>query len=119
HFIKNLKSERSKHVLALSRNIRLANPRALFVALTGTPLINTIEDFLSIWLYLGWIVEDRHGSQKPSPELLADLEATGLTPLDHGFFAAARQAVIDLGIVRRRKVDVAADIPARRIADIP
>jgi SNF2 family DNA or RNA helicase len=27
--------------------------------------------------------------------------------------------VIDLGIVRRRKVDVAADIPARRIADIP
>jgi SNF2 family DNA or RNA helicase len=27
--------------------------------------------------------------------------------------------VIDLGIVRRRKIDVAADIPARRIADIP
>jgi SNF2 family DNA or RNA helicase len=27
--------------------------------------------------------------------------------------------VIDLGIVRRRKVDVAADIPARRIADLP
>ncbi len=119
HFIKNLKSERSKHVLALSRSIRLANPRALFVALTGTPLINTIEDFRAIWLYLGWLVEDRHGGQKPSPELLAELEATGLTPLDPGFFPAARQAVIDLGIVRRRKVDVAADIPARRIADIP
>ena len=28
-------------------------------------------------------------------------------------------AVIDMGIVRRKKVDVAADIPARRIADIP
>ena len=27
--------------------------------------------------------------------------------------------MIDLGIVRRRKLDVAADIPARRIADIP
>ena len=27
--------------------------------------------------------------------------------------------MIDLGIVRRRKVDVAADIPARRIADLP
>jgi superfamily II DNA/RNA helicase len=27
--------------------------------------------------------------------------------------------VIDMGIVRRRKVDVAADIPARRIADLP
>jgi SNF2 family DNA or RNA helicase len=27
--------------------------------------------------------------------------------------------VIDLGIVRRRKIDVAADIPARRIADLP
>ena len=26
---------------------------------------------------------------------------------------------IDRGIVRRRKVDVAADIPARRIADLP
>ncbi|HWL59709.1 MAG TPA: DEAD/DEAH box helicase [Microbacteriaceae bacterium] len=119
HFIKNLKSERSKHVLALSRNIRAAHPRALFVALTGTPLINTIEDFRAIWLYLGWLIEDGRGNQKPSPQLLSELEATGLTPLDPGFFAAARQAVIDLGIVRRRKVDVAADIPARRIADIP
>jgi hypothetical protein len=27
--------------------------------------------------------------------------------------------VIDMGIVRRRKVDVAADIPARRVADLP
>jgi hypothetical protein len=27
--------------------------------------------------------------------------------------------VIDMGIVRRRKVDVAADLPARRIADLP
>ena len=47
------------------------------------------------------------------------LEETGLTPADPGFYPAARRSVIDLGIVRRRKVDVAADIPARRIADLP
>jgi SNF2 family DNA or RNA helicase len=47
------------------------------------------------------------------------LEDTGLTPADRGFYAAARQCVIDRGIVRRRKLDVAADIPARRIADLP
>jgi len=47
------------------------------------------------------------------------LEDTGLTPADRGFDPAARQCVIDLGIVRRRKLDVAADIPARRIADLP
>jgi SNF2 family DNA or RNA helicase len=47
------------------------------------------------------------------------LEDTGLTPADPGFYPAARQCVVDLGIVRRRKVDVAADIPARRIADLP
>jgi SNF2 family DNA or RNA helicase len=47
------------------------------------------------------------------------LEATGLTPADTGFYRAARRCVVDLGIVRRRKVDVAADIPARRIADLP
>ena len=47
------------------------------------------------------------------------LEENGLTPVDPGFCPAARAAVIDLGIVRRRKVDVAADIPARRIADLP
>jgi SNF2 family DNA or RNA helicase len=47
------------------------------------------------------------------------LEDTGLTPADPGFYAAARQCVIDLGIVRRRKMDVAADIPARRTADLP
>ena len=120
HFIKNLKSERSKHVIALSRSIRATNPRALFIALTGTPLINTIEDFRAIWQYLGWITDpDKSGAQRPTAALMARLEETGLTPGDPGFFAAARQAVVDMGIVRRRKVDVAADIPARRIADIP
>src|ERR1035437_10777927 len=47
------------------------------------------------------------------------LEDTGLTPADRSFYAAARQCVIYLGIVRRRKLDVAADIPARRIAGLP
>jgi superfamily II DNA or RNA helicase len=114
HFIKNLKSERSKHVMALSRSIRAAQPKALMIALTGTPLINDIEDFRAIWQFLGWIDD-----KKPLAALMAKLEATGLTPADFGFFAEARQAVIDMGIVRRKKVDVAADIPARRIADIP
>lgn len=114
HFIKNLKSERSKHVLALSRSIRAAYPKALLMALTGTPLINSIEDFRAIWQFLGWIDD-----KKPLTSLMNKLEDTGLTPADLGFFSEARRAVIDMGIVRRKKVDVASDIPARRIADIP
>ena len=84
------------------------------MALTGTPLINDIEDFLAIWQFLGWIDE-----KKPRGELMAALEETGLVPGDPGFYPAARRCVIDMGIVRRRKVDVAADIPARRVADLP
>lgn len=114
HFIKNLKSERSKHVLSLSLNIRATYPKALMMALTGTPLINSIEDFRAIWQFLGWI-----DGTKPLAPLMSKLEDTDLTPADPGFFSEARRAVIDMGIVRRKKVDVAADIPARRIADIP
>jgi len=114
HFIKNKASQRSQHVLALSERIRSRTVRPLLMALTGTPLINDIDDFRAIWQFLGWIDEG-----KPLGELADALEDTGLTPAEHGFYAAARQCVIDLGIVRRRKIDVAADIPARRIADIP
>ncbi|MEV8254991.1 DEAD/DEAH box helicase [Rhodoglobus sp. NPDC076762] len=114
HFIKNLKSERSKHVLSLSHNIRATYPKALLMALTGTPLINSIEDFRAIWQFLGWI-----DGTKPLAPLMSKLEDTDLTPADPGFFSEARRAVIDMGIVRRKKVDVAADIPARRVADIP
>ncbi len=114
HFIKNKGSQRSQHVLELSERIRARTVRPLLMALTGTPLINDIEDFLAIWQFLGWI-----GETEPGPELMAALERNGLTPVDRGFSPAARAAVIDLGIVRRRKVDVAADIPARRIADLP
>ena len=114
HFIKNKKSQRSQHVLRLSERIRARTPRPLLMALTGTPLINDIDDFRAIWQFLGWI-----DGAKPRPELMHALDETGLTPADPGFYAAARRCVIDLGIVRRRKVDVAADIPARRIADLP
>jgi hypothetical protein len=114
HFIKNKTSQRSQHVLALSERIQSRTGRPLLMALTGTPLINDIEDFRAIWQFLGWI-----GDSKPRDELVDALEDTGLTPADRGFATAARQSVIDLGIVRRRKVDVAADIPARRIADLP
>jgi hypothetical protein len=116
HFIKNLQSQRSKNVLALAERIRSAAPGGdpLLLALTGTPLINDVDDFRAIWKFLGWIDGD-----KPSRELLGRLEETGLTPADPGFYTEARRAVIDLGIVRRRKVDVAADLPAKRIADLP
>jgi len=114
HFIKNKTSQRSQHVLALSQRIRSRTAQPLLMALTGTPLINDIDDFRAIWQFLGWIDET-----KPLDQLADALEDTGLTPADRGFYPAARQCVIDLGVVRRRKVDVAADIPARRIADIP
>lgn len=114
HFIKNKESQRSKNVQALSATIRRQVPNPLLVALTGTPLINQIEDFRMIWQFLGWIDE-----KKPLPRLMEKLEETELTPVDPGFFSAARRAVVGMGIVRRKKVDVAADIPARRIADIP
>jgi SNF2-related domain/Helicase conserved C-terminal domain len=114
HFIKNKTSQRSQHVLALSERIRSRTARPLLMALTGTPLINDIDDFRAIWQFLGWI-----DNSKPLGELADALEDTGLTPADRSFYPAARQCVIDLGVVRRRKVDVAADIPARRIADLP
>ncbi len=114
HFIKNKASQRSQHVLELSERIRSFTARPLLMALTGTPLINDIEDFLAIWQFLGWI-----DGTKPLAGLMDTLAQTGLTPADPGFYAAARSCIVDLGIVRRRKVDVAADIPARRIADLP
>jgi SNF2-related domain/Helicase conserved C-terminal domain len=114
HFMKNKASQRSQNVLALSSSIRSRTDRPLLMALTGTPLINDIEDFRAIWQFLGWIDDS-----KPLGELMDALEDAGLTPADPGFYAAARQCVIDMGIVRRRKLDVAADIPARRIADLP
>jgi hypothetical protein len=114
HFIKNKSSQRSRHVLEVSAQIRSRVARPLLMALTGTPLINDIEDFRAIWQFLGWIDDT-----KPLAELMRALEDTGLTPADPGFYPEARQCVVDRGIVRRRKVDVAADIPARRIADLP
>ncbi|MCU1601637.1 MAG: helicase [Frankiales bacterium] len=114
HFIKNKSSQRSRHVLELSEQLRKRTMRPLLMALTGTPLINDVEDFLAIWEFLGWI-----DGKEPTSELMAELEDIGLTPVDSEFYPQAREAVIDMGIVRRRKIDVAKDIPARRIADIP
>ena len=92
HFIKNKASQRSQHVLQLSQRIRARMGRPLLMALTGTPLINDIEDFLTIWQFLGWIDE-----KKPLGELMDALEETGLTPMDPGFYPAARRSVLDLG----------------------
>jgi hypothetical protein len=113
HFIKNLHSQRSKYVLGLADAIR-ASGDPLLIALTGTPLINDIDDFKAIWQFLGWI-----DGNKPTPELMQRLEETELTPADFGFYSAARESVIDMGIVRRRKLDVAADLPSRRVVDLP
>ncbi len=116
HFIKNLTSQRSKNVLALAERIKQNTPghNPLRIALTGTPLINDIDDFRAIWMFLGWIDND-----KPSPELMRKLEDVGLTPADKDFYAAARDTVISMGIVRRRKIDVAKDLPAKRVVDLP
>ena len=85
------------------------------MALTGTPLINDIEDFRAIWQFLGWIDD-----KKPLGELMDALEETGLTPGRPGLLPGRPHlAWWTSGIVRRRKVDVAADIPARRVADLP
>ena len=116
HMIKNVQSQRSRNVLAIADSIRERTPTTspLLIALTGTPLINDIDDFRAIWRFLGWADAD-----KPGPELMARLENNGWTPADPGFYPEARQSVIDMGIVRRRKIDVAADLPAKRVVDLP
>ncbi|MCR2813428.1 DEAD/DEAH box helicase [Microbacterium sp. zg.Y1090] len=114
HFIKNLSSQRSQNVLALAGRIREQTSDPLMLALTGTPLINDVEDFDAIWRFLGWT-----NGEKPGPELMEKLDATGLTPADKAFYPEAREAVISMGIVRRKKKDVAADLPDKLIADLP
>ncbi|KAA9151402.1 DEAD/DEAH box helicase [Microbacterium lushaniae] len=114
HFIKNLSSQRSQNVLALAGRIREEVRDPLLLALTGTPLINDVEDFDAIWRFLGWT-----NGEKPGPELMEKLDATGLTPADKAFYPQARSAVIDMGIVRRKKKAVAADLPDKLIADLP
>ncbi|MFV0373890.1 DEAD/DEAH box helicase, partial [Microbacterium sp.] len=114
HFIKNLSSQRSQNVLALASRVREQVRHPLMLALTGTPLINDVEDFDAIWRFLGWT-----NGEKPGRELMGKLDATGLTPADKAFYPEARDAVISMGIVRRKKKDVAADLPDKLIADLP
>ncbi|MGQ7297498.1 DEAD/DEAH box helicase [Quadrisphaera sp. KR29] len=114
HFIKNKTSQRSQNVLTIADRVRARTPDPLVMALTGTPLINDVDDFRAIWQLLGWT-----DGTRPVPRLLEALEELDRTPADPDFYPGARRAVIDLGIVRRRKVDVAADIPSRRVADLP
>lgn len=116
HFIKNLSSQRSQNVLSLAARVRERTPggKPLLLALTGTPLINDVEDFDAIWRFLGWTT-----GEKPGPELMEKLDATGFTPADKAFYPEARDAVISMGIVRRKKKDVAADLPDKLVADLP
>ncbi|QOC25956.1 MULTISPECIES: DEAD/DEAH box helicase [Microbacterium] len=114
HFIKNLTSQRSQNVLALGGRIREQVRNPLMLALTGTPLINDVEDFDAIWRFLGWT-----NGEKPGAELMEKLDATGFTPADKAFYPEAREAVISMGIVRRKKKDVASDLPDKLVADLP
>src|SRR5690606_31112841 len=114
HFIKNLSSQRSQNVLSLATRVRERTRDPLMMALTGTPLINDVEDFDAIWRFLGWTTGD-----KPGPELMSKLDDTGHTPADKALYPEARDAVISMGIVRRKKKDVAADLPDKLIADLP
>ncbi|MDQ1604462.1 MAG: hypothetical protein QOE01_2307, partial [Actinomycetota bacterium] len=92
HFIKNKTSQRSQHVLELSERVQARVARPLLMALTGTPLINDIDDFRAIWQFLGWIDE-----KKPRAELMESLEESGQTPADPGYNAAAPATQIDQG----------------------
>ncbi len=86
----------------------------LLLALTGTPLINDVKDFDAIWRFLGWIKDGKPVAEH-RPAARRDRLHTG------GPRRSIRRpdsAVIDMGIVRRRKVDVASDLPDKRIADI-
>ena len=116
HMIKNTQSQRSRNVLSIAERIRERTPGndPLLIALTGTPLINDIDDFKAIWRFLGWIDAD-----KPGDTLMARLEHLGYTPADSAFYPNAREQVIEMGIVRRRKIDVATDLPSKRVVDMP
>lgn len=123
HFIKNPASQRSRLVLQLATAMRAQIPgdSPLLMALTGTPLINSVDDFKAIWHFLGWIEDlpGNPGEYRPTQRLFDRLDETKLLPPDTGFLAAARRVVIDLGIVRRRKIDVAKSLPSKRVVDIP
>lgn len=128
HFIKNFASQRSKAVIALADTVRYGKhgSSALLIALTGTPIINQVEDFLAIWRFLGWVEQSKAldagaDSKKlvPSTLFMQALSLNNLVPSDPGFLQAARSSVIDFGFVRRRKVDVAHSIPPKRIVNVP
>ena len=77
HFIKNLSRSARSTCWRSPQRIRDNTPGGdpLLLALTGTPLINDVEDFNAIWRFLGWVKGD-----KPGPELMRRLEETGSHP---------------------------------------
>ncbi len=81
------RSARSTCCTSRSRSAPRA-ARPLLMALTGTPLINDIEDFRAIWQFLGWIDDNEAAGR-----LMDALEETGLTPADPAFYPAARRCV--------------------------
>ena len=118
HFIKNLQSQRSQATCSRSPTASGAAPRAATRCCSRSPARRSSTTSTTS----ARSGSSSAGSRATKPLARAAcgmLEETGLTPADPGFFTEARRTVIDIGIVRRSKVDVAADLPARRIADLP
>ena len=115
HFIKNKTSQRSQHVL---RALRADPGPHRASAADGADRYAADQRHRGLPGDLAVPRLDR----REEAARRADGRARGDRP-DAGrprvLPAPRAPCVIDLGIVRRRKVDVAADIPARRIADLP
>ena len=115
HFIKNKTSQRSQHVLQLSERIRARIARPAADGAHRHPADQRHRG-LPGDLAVPRLDRRQEAARRADGGARGDRPDAGRPRL---LPAAARQCVIDMGIVRRRKVDVAADIPARRIADLP
>ena len=115
HFIKNKDSQRSKNVQALSKSIRAVDAEGADDRAHRNPA-DQPDRGLPHDLAVPRLDRREEAAGRAHEASSRTPSSTRATP---GFFRAARDAVVDMGIVRRKKVDVAADIPARRVADIP
>ena len=97
HFIKNKTSQRSQHVLELSERLRSRTARPLLMALTGTPLINDIDDFRAI-------------SQSSAGSTTASLSATLMDALERHLLGQLAEHPAALGRDQR-----AGDPPVREV----